>query len=409
MTQKAESNIIFNVLSVSLVVATRQMQVNAKRLGKASYLAAAIFACAMRAAAPAQAAPVPAAPAPQSQPAVQDAASPADTASADAIENRKDLEQAWEDASQDMNAIYSKFNMMNRIGIARQFDRAAFMKNRDAMMKVQSRVMAAQQRIQSRPEDSLQVLIDMYYASAGEPVDDGVVEPLVKALRDDSWRVREQATQKLKAMGMAAWPKLLTYAQDADLEVRCRIEYLLNKDSSEQRLRMERYATAVAASMKLEDLLPVARKNFLRLLEDDSGGQDSNHRVRQPLLASLRYSQDVHDRDLQTLAKALAKPGSEGTLNFLLQQAARNQFGQPVMNVSPSPFWNAPPPKHDENGATDRIMNGTDDPAIFAKAASCVEHDGRFIDRMKALRQKTSNKAIARQIDKLLTEAAKKP
>ncbi len=407
-----ESNIIFRVFLVLLVAETGQMQKKTKWFGKAlPLLVAAAFLCAMQAVAMAQAAP----PTAQSRPAVEESSPPADTA-ADAIENRKDLEQAWEDASQNMSALYGKFAMITR-GPNGQVDRAAIMRRQQTFMKMQSRIMAGQQLIRSRPGDSLQVLIDMFYPPAGEPVDDGVVESLVKALRDDSWRVREQATRKLKALGTAAWPKLQTYAQDADLEVRVRIEFLLDKGDSELRQRLEQFACAqMVSAMKLEDLLPVARRNFPRLLDDDDSAQAFNTRVRGPLLALLRYSEDAHDRDLLALAKALAKPNRRAMLDSIMQAGtvgqplinARPQMGQFMAPANPSSFWQQPPPKHDYQGAMDRILDDTKDPLIFARAVSCVEHDGKFMDHMKALRQKMPNKSIARQIDKLLGEAAKK-
>lgn len=71
---------------------------------------------------------------------------------------------------------------------------------------------------------------------------------LVRQLDDDDWRVRQRATQELKALGQRAHPYLRrTLATKAPLEVKVRIEEVLSahKDSAPEQLRAGRLRWAL--------------------------------------------------------------------------------------------------------------------------------------------------------------------
>ena len=252
----------------------------------------------------------------------------------------------------------------------------------------------------AKPGDSLQVLVDMLAGRFPADIDQAKVDSLIKALGDESWKVREDATKKLKALGPGILPKLALHAQDKDTEVVGRVRLLMNWCGGESRNRLQSAGGAMLQSeLSLQDILPVARKNFLALIGDPEVCDDWNNRPGGLLLASLRYSPDGRDRDLLALYKRAAQnTPARAMADCLMSQ------GLPAIPAGKhSDFWEKLP-KHDYENAVDRILDDQRDGAIFLKALSVVDHNQRVLDHLKSIRPKMTDKTLAQQVDKFIEE-----
>lgn len=307
-------------------------------------------------------------------------------------EDRRDILEAWRMASMQ----FVQMDMMMRANTNPQ-DRQAWLLQRKQWMLTRQQSAVAQQNLQSNSRLSLRVLLEDKYPPATVKADASQIGALIKSLHDDSWRVREQATLKLRAIGRPARAALLACAQDPDLEVQGRAAVILRTDLSEERSRIERLGVQVVIStMKLDDLLPLARKHFLAMAEDETP-MNFVTLVRDPLMGALRYSEEAHDRDLIALAKAMSTGQNERHFEQIMRPT-----GLPMTQFGAGCFWKQPPPKHDYTGALDRLVDDPRDAQVLAKALQYVTRDAKLLERLKTLRGKTKDKAIIREIDAFL-------
>lgn len=269
---------------------------------------------------------------------------------------------------------------------------------------------AALQLLSRDWEASLQVLVDMLYSRPFPPrpekIGDKLLAELVAQLGADEWRIREQATKKLLALGPGVHDRLRKHLTDAELEVRMRIQQVLDAGkpaSAEQRARrtaLNRAATRLMElSIPMEVIRRVARRNLLRLAADDHVEPLWNNRPRGPLLASLRCSDDPKDRDLLALAIAEADTNLRKLLETVLRQGLTGRTCPSIAR-----HWKAKLPAHDYGDAMFRLLDPAR-PEVFARALSHVRRDRRLYEHLRTIRKDIRRESLREAVDRILQGA----
>ncbi len=132
--------------------------------------------------------------------------------------------------------------------------------------------------------EGLRMLLDWFFPETAKPVTreppSQMVLELVSQLADDSFRLREEAAEKLYQLGSAAHTALLKAAESNDAEVRWRATRILRRWQMEREQDMARYGPALAVYLsgikdkqRLEELAVRVRSVLEHSNGPPSGGR----------------------------------------------------------------------------------------------------------------------------------------